>query len=280
MKQRKNTFRQTPVDDTLNGPSERTPKPNLETNQFLLVRNLSVLFNGFVALNQLDFAINSCELRCLIGPNGAGKTTLLDVLTGRVKPNQGSAMFLRHTSLPDKSESEISQLGIGRKFQKPSVFEAQSVFANLELAIRSKKNIFSRIFTKLPSTDYDRILAMSETIRLSSKLAKEAGTLSHGEKQWLEIGMLLISDPKLMLLDEPVAGMTSSEIDRTAEMLRSLSVNRAILVVEHDMEFVRKIADQITVMDQGSVIAEGDMDQIQSDSRVREVYLGDEKLSF
>ena len=268
------------VDEILNGSEDITPETNPPSSPLLLVRNLSVVFNRFVALKKLDFSINPSELKCLIGPNGAGKTTLLDVLTGRVKPNQGSAIFRQQINLLDRTESEISQLGISRKFQKPSVFEAQSVFANLELAISSKKNIFSRIFTKLPSSDFDRILAMSETISLSSKLGKSAGTLSHGEKQWLEIGMLLISDPKLMLLDEPVAGMTSSEIDRTAEMLLSLSVSRAILVVEHDMEFVRKIADQVTVMDQGSMIAEGDMAQIQSDRRVREVYLGDEKLSF
>ena len=264
----------------MKGTAGKFPELNSERNKLLLVRNLSVFFDGFVALNQLDFSIDACELKCLIGPNGAGKTTLLDVLTGRVKPNQGSAMFRQQINLPDKTESEISQLGISRKFQKPAVFEEQSVFANLELAISSKKNIFGRIFTKLSSLDFDRILVIGETISLSSKLGKPAGTLSHGEKQWLEMGMLLISDPKLMLLDEPVAGMTSSEIDRTAELLLSLSVSTAILVVEHDMEFVRKIADQITVMDQGSVIAEGDMAQIQNDRKVREVYLGEERLSF
>ena len=171
----------------MKGTAEKFPELNSERNKLLLVRNLSVFFDGFVALNQLDFSIDACELKCLIGPNGAGKTTLLDVLTGRVKPNQGSAMFRQQINLPDKTESEISQLGISRKFQKPSVFEEQSVFANLELAISSKKNIFGRIFTKLSSLDFDRILVIGETISLSSKLGKPAGTLSHGEKQWLEM---------------------------------------------------------------------------------------------
>lgn len=273
-------FDRLPSDEIVNGSAKNPSNLNLDKDQVLLVKNLSVLFNGFVALNQLNFAMYPNEIKCLIGPNGAGKTTLIDVLTGRVKPNQGSVIFIDDISLLDKDESEICQLGIGRKFQKPSVFEAQSVFDNLELALSSRKNIFDRIFKKISSSDFDRILAMSELINLFPKLRKSAGTLSHGEKQWLEMGMLMISKPKLMLLDEPVAGMTRFEADRTAEMLRSLSTNRAILVVEHDMEFVKKIADNVTVMDQGSVIAEGNMRQIQNNKKVREVYLGDEKSSF
>lgn len=280
MRGKKRIFGRTLFDDSCNISSGSLRKQNSDENQVLLVKNLSVLFNGFVVLNQLDFAMYSNEVKCLIGPNGAGKTTLIDVLTGRVKPNNGSVIFLDHISLPDKDESEISQLGIGRKFQRPSVFEAQSVFANLELALNSDKSIFDRIFKKISSSDFDRILAMSEVINLFSKLGEVAGTLSHGEKQWLEMGMLMISEPKLMLFDEPVAGMTLSEADRTADMLRSLSATRAILVVEHDMEFVRKIADNVTVMDQGSVIAEGNMTQIQNDRKVREVYLGDARSSF
>ena len=267
-------------DAIISGSAVSPQKFKSDKNQVLLVENLSVLFGGFVALNQLNFAMCSNEIKCLIGPNGAGKTTLIDVLTGRVKPNQGSAIFLDHIRLSDKTESEINQLGIGRKFQKPSVFEAQSVFENLELALNSRKTIFNRIFKKISSSDFDRILAVSELINLFPKLGKSAGILSHGEKQWLEMGMLMVSDPKLMLLDEPVAGMSRAEADRTSEMLRSLSTSRAILVVEHDMEFVRKIADNVTVMDQGSVIAEGNMMQIQNDRKVREVYLGDEKSSF
>ena len=273
-------FDRVPSDAVVNGSAASPQKLKSDKNQVLLVENLSVFFGGFVALNQLNFAMCSNEIKCLIGPNGAGKTTLIDVLTGRVKPNQGSAIFLDHIRLSDKDESEISQLGIGRKFQKPSVFEAQSVFENLELALNSKKTIFNRIFKKISSSDFDRILAVSELINLFPKLGKSAGILSHGEKQWLEMGMLMVSESKLMLLDEPVAGMSRAEADRTSEMLRSLSTNRAILVVEHDMEFVRKIADNITVMDQGSVIAEGNMMQIQNDRKVREVYLGDEKSSF
>lgn len=280
MRGKKRIFGRTLFYDSCNNSSGCLRKQNSDENQVLLVKNLSVLFNGFVVLNQLDFAMYSNEVKCLIGPNGAGKTTLIDVLTGRVKPNNGSVIFLGHISLPDKEESEISQLGIGRKFQRPSVFEAQSVFANLELALNSEKSIFDRIFKKISSSDFDRILAMSEVINLFSKLGEVAGTLSHGEKQWLEMGMLMISEPKLMLFDEPVAGMTLSEADRTADMLRSLSATRAILVVEHDMEFVRKIADNVTVMDQGSVIAEGNMTQIQNDRKVREVYLGDARSSF
>ena len=246
-------------------------------NVILYVESLSVSFDGFKALDDLNLYINNGELRCLIGANGAGKTTLMDVITGKTKPDKGHIYFGQTIDLLSKTETEIAQLGIGRKFQKPTVFENQTVFSNLELAMRGDKGILHALFSKLHSTDLDWIKEVIEIIGLDSKENLLAGALSHGQKQWLEIGMLLIADPRLMLIDEPVAGMTASETERTAELLISLAGDRTVVVVEHDMDFVRSIARTVTVLHQGSVIAEGSMSDIQNNPAVVEVYLGEEQ---
>tara|TARA_X000000950_G_C13921580_1_gene663841 strand:+ start:4365 stop:5243 length:879 start_codon:yes stop_codon:yes gene_type:complete len=246
-------------------------------NVILYVESLSVSFDGFKALDDLNLYINNGELRCLIGANGAGKTTLMDVITGKTHPDKGHIYFGQTIDLLGKTETEIAQLGIGRKFQKPTVFENQTVFSNLELAMRGDKGILHALFSKLRSEDLDWIKEVTGIIGLDSKENLLAGALSHGQKQWLEIGMLLIADPRLMLIDEPVAGMTASETERTAELLISLAGDRTVVVVEHDMDFVRSIARTVTVLHQGSVIAEGSMSDIQSNPAVVEVYLGEEQ---
>lgn len=256
---------------------EDQAKVNVDKNVLLYVDGLSVSFDGFKALNDLNLYVNDGELRCLIGANGAGKTTLMDVITGKTACDEGSVYFGQTINLLEKNEPEISQLGIGRKFQKPTVFEEQSVFANLELSIRASKSPIYTLFAKLEAEQSDRIANVMELIGLKGHENKMAGALSHGQKQWLEIGMLLVADPRLLLVDEPVAGMTPQETERTAELLTSLAGERTVIVVEHDMEFVRSIARTVTVLHQGTVLAEGSMDQIQNDDRVREVYLGSEE---
>ena len=242
----------------------------------LYVEGLSVSFDGFKALNELNLYINDGELRCLIGANGAGKTTLMDVITGKTRPDSGQVYFGQTIDLLGKTEAQIAQLGVGRKFQKPTVFEQQTVFANLELAMRVEKNILATLVARLSSENLDSISEVLDIIGLKSQHDVLAGALSHGQKQWLEIGMLLIADPRLMLVDEPVAGMTAQETERTAELLTSLAGKRTVVVVEHDMEFVRSIAKTVTVLHQGSVLAEGSMSDIQSDPAVIEVYLGED----
>ena len=242
----------------------------------LYVEGLSVSFDGFKALNELNLYINDGELRCLIGANGAGKTTLMDVITGKTRPDSGQVYFGQTIDLLGKTEAQIAQLGVGRKFQKPTVFEQQTVFANLELAMRVEKNILATLVARLSSENLDSISEVLDIIGLKSQHDVLAGALSHGQKQWLEIGMLLIADPRLMLVDEPVAGMTAQETERTAELLTSLAGTRTVVVVEHDMEFVRSIAKTVTVLHQGSVLAEGSMSDIQSDPAVIEVYLGED----
>lgn len=242
----------------------------------LYVEGLSVSFDGFKALNELNLYINDGELRCLIGANGAGKTTLMDVITGKTRPDSGQVYFGQTIDLLGKTEAQIAQLGVGRKFQKPTVFEQQTVFANLELAMRVEKNILATLVARLSSEYLDSISEVLDIIGLKSQHDVLAGALSHGQKQWLEIGMLLIADPRLMLVDEPVAGMTAQETERTAELLTSLAGKRTVVVVEHDMEFVRSIAKTVTVLHQGSVLAEGSMSDIQSDPAVIEVYLGED----
>ncbi len=247
------------------------------THQMILyVEGLSVSFDGFKALNNLNLYIRDGELRCLIGANGAGKTTLMDVITGKTACDQGSVYFGQTINLLNHSEPEIAQLGIGRKFQKPTVFEAHTVFDNLELSLKANKGIWYTLRAKLNSADLDRIDSILSLIGLSEQRFMLAGALSHGQKQWLEIGMLLASDPRLLLIDEPVAGMTAEETERTAELLTSLAGERTVVVVEHDMEFVRSIARQVTVLHQGSVLAEGTMDEVQNNRDVIEVYLGEE----
>lgn len=241
----------------------------------LYVEGLNLSFDGFKALNDLNLYINDGELRCLIGANGAGKTTLMDVITGKTQCDSGSVYFGQSHNLLTRDEAQIAQLGIGRKFQKPTVFEALSVCDNLELSLKSNKGVLATLFAKLSTEQSDRMLQVLETIGLKAQSAMLAGSLSHGQKQWLEIGMLLVSDPRLLLIDEPVAGMTAEEGERTAELLTSLAGERTVIVVEHDMEFVRSIARTVTVLHQGSVLAEGSMDQIQNNQAVIDVYLGE-----
>ena len=243
-------------------------------NVILYVEGLSVAFDGFKALNNLNLYVDDGELRCLIGANGAGKTTLMDVITGKTQSDSGRVYFGQTINLLQRTEPEIAQLGIGRKFQKPTVFEAQSVFANLELSIKASKGIWYTLGASLSGEQRDRIDFVMELIGLKNQSSKPAGALSHGQKQWLEIGMLLVADPKLLLIDEPVAGMTPQETERTAELLTSLAGEHTVIVVEHDMEFVRSIARKVSVLHQGSVLAEGSMDDVQNNADVIEVYLG------
>jgi urea transport system ATP-binding protein len=252
------------------------PVVNVDKDIILYIEGLSVSFDGFQALNNLNLYVNDGELRCVIGANGAGKTTFMDIITGKTPCDSGTAYFGQTINLLDKTEAEVSQLGIGRKFQKPTVFEALDVYANLELALKTNKAIIPSLLSKLSGADKDRIEEVLITIGLKDHYHFLAGALSHGQKQWLEIGMLLVADPRLLLVDEPVAGMTPQETEHTAELLTSLAGERTVVVVEHDMEFVRSIAKHVTVLDQGSVLAEGTMDEIQNNADVRRVYLGEE----
>lgn len=250
-------------------------KVDISHQVLLYVEGLNLSFDGFKALNDLNLYINDGELRCLIGANGAGKTTLMDVITGKTKCDSGTVYFGQSLNLLEKDEAEIAQLGIGRKFQKPTVFEAHTVMDNLELSLKSNKSVMPTLFASLNSAEYDQIDHVLETIGLKGERMMLAGSLSHGQKQWLEIGMLLMANPRLLLVDEPVAGMTVQEGERTAELLTSLAGERTVVVVEHDMEFVRSIARTVTVLHQGSVLAEGTMDEIQNNQDVIEVYLGE-----
>ncbi|MCH4811887.1 urea ABC transporter ATP-binding protein UrtD [Vreelandella neptunia] len=240
----------------------------------LYMEDVTVSFDGFKAINNLNLTINDGELRCIIGPNGAGKTTMMDIITGKTRPNSGSVWFGSRHNLLHMNEPDIASLGIGRKFQKPTVFEALSVFENLELAMAADKRIFPTLTARMTGEIKDRIDEVLETIGLTALRHQPAGILSHGQKQWLEIGMLLMQRPRLLLVDEPVAGMTEQEMERTAELLTGLAGKQSVVVVEHDMGFVRSIARQVTVLHQGSVLAEGTMDQVSNDPKVIEVYLG------
>ena len=241
----------------------------------LYVEDLTVSFDGFKALNALSLYINKGELRCIIGANGAGKSTMMDVITGKLRPDEGSVYFGKNINLLKLTEPEIATCGVGRKFQKPTVFENHTVLQNLELAMRADKRVLSTLFARINSEQADRMQEVLETIGLSELQGSAAGSLSHGQKQWLEIGVLLIQDPQLLLVDEPVAGMTPQETERTAQLLTSLAGDHSVVVVEHDMEFVRSIAKTATVLHQGAVLAEGTMQQIQNNQQVREVYLGE-----
>ncbi len=235
---------------------------------------ISVSFDGFKALNALSLLIDAGELRCVIGPNGAGKTTMMDVITGKTRPDTGSAFFGQTIDLTRFTEAEIATAGIGRKFQKPTVFEHHTVFENLELAQKCDKRVWPTLRARLDSGARDRIGATMETIKLLPEASRPAGLLSHGQKQWLEIGMLLMQEPQLLLLDEPVAGMTDDESMRSAELFLSLAGKYTLIVVEHDMAFVKRIAHKVTVLHEGGVLAEGTMDQIQQNEQVIEVFLG------
>jgi urea transport system ATP-binding protein len=242
--------------------------------RILYLEEVSVSFDGFKAINKLSLDIAPGELRCIIGPNGAGKTTMMDIITGKTRPDEGTVFFGSTIDLLRYSEPQIAQLGIGRKFQKPTVFEQLSVFENLELALKMDKSVKSSIFFKLDSAQGDRLADILHTIHLADSVGRQAGNLSHGQKQWLEIGMLLMQDPKLLLLDEPVAGMTDEETARTAELFLTLKGKHSLMVVEHDMSFIKTISDIVTVLCDGSVLAQGTLEQVQADERVIEVYLG------
>jgi urea transport system ATP-binding protein len=241
----------------------------------LYLEDITVSFDGFKALNALTLYIGTGELRCIIGPNGAGKTTMMDVITGKTRPDSGSAWFGQTIDLLAHTEPEIAQAGIGRKFQKPTVFGQHTVFENLELSMAGNKSIWRGLFARLMPAERDRIEEVLQTIGLLECRHSLAGTLSHGQKQWLEIGMLLMQAPRLLLVDEPVAGMTPQETERTAELLTSLAGAHSVIVVEHDMDFVRSIANKVTVLHEGRVLAEGSIDQVQHDPQVIEVYLGE-----
>ncbi|WAJ40091.1 urea ABC transporter ATP-binding protein UrtD [Pseudomonas sp. GOM7] len=247
---------------------------NVRHGTILTLEDINVSFDGFRALTDLTLYIGVGELRCIIGPNGAGKTTMMDVITGKTRPDSGVAYFGEQFDLTRMSEVEIAQAGIGRKFQKPTVFEALTVFENLELAQKTNKSVWASLRAKLSGEQQDRIEEVLNTIRLEASRNRPAGLLSHGQKQFLEIGMLLMQEPHLLLLDEPVAGMTDAETEFTAELFKSLARKHSLMVVEHDMGFVGSIADHVTVLHQGSVLAEGSLEQVQNDERVIEVYLG------
>jgi urea transport system ATP-binding protein len=250
-------------------------QPDTRNGVMLYLEDLSVSFDGYQALNQLSLTLDEGELRCLIGPNGAGKTTMMDVMTGKTRPDSGSAWFGQNIDLLHYNESEIAALGIGRKFQKPTVFEAHTVERNLVLALFDGRQLWASLRFRPDTRERARIDEILETIGLQEARNALAATLSHGQKQWLEIGMLLAQDPKLLLIDEPVAGMTEQETEKTAELLRTLAGEHTILLVEHDMEFVRSLASTVTVLHEGRVLAEGTMSEIQTNPDVVRVYLGE-----
>src|SRR5579863_4359325 len=240
----------------------------------LYLEDVTVSFDGFKALNNLTLHVDPGEMLCIIGPNGAGKTTMMDVVTGKTRPDSGAARFGKDIDLLQLSEPEIVAAGIGRKFQKPTVFEQLTVFENLELALAGRRSFLKTLRARASAAQLQRIDEVLEIIGLSAHRQSLGRILAHGQKQWLEIGMLLMQNPELLLVDEPVAGMTPHEIERTAELLLSLAGEHSIVVVEHDMAFVRSIARRVVVLHEGTVIAEGDMDKVQNDARVIEVYLG------
>jgi len=241
----------------------------------IYLESVTVDFDGFKALHDLNFFMDYRELRVVIGPNGAGKTTLLDVISGKVQPATGRVIFGKHTDLIGRRENEIASLGVGRKFQTPSIFGNLSVRENLELSLaRPSKGVLATLRARLDGEQRSRIAETLETIGLGGRGGERAGGLSHGEKQWLEIGMVIVQQAELLLVDEPVAGMTDEETAHTAELLQSVARERAVLVIEHDMEFVRSLARKVTVLHEGSVLCEGSVDEVQRDERVREVYLG------
>ena len=260
----------------MTSPGAHIKDASIDTSHgcILYVEGLTVSFDGFKALNDLNLYIDEGELRCIIVPNGAGKTTMMDVITGKTRPDYGTVFFGQNHDLSKMTEYEISHLGIGRKFQKPTVFFNHTVFENLELALQAKKDVWSSLTKTLTGEQKDLIEKDLETIGLTEQMNLRAGLLSHGQKQWLEIGMLLVQDPKLLLIDEPVAGMTHQETERTAELLASLAGKHSVVVVEHEMDFIRSIANRVTVLHEGSVLAEGKMEDVQEDPKVMEVYLG------
>ena len=250
------------------------PGVDISHTVILYLDDISVSFDGFKALNRLSLSIDAGELRCIIGPNGAGKTTMMDVITGKTRPDSGTCFFGQTLDLTRMSEHAIAHAGIGRKFQKPTIFERHSVFENLELAMKTDKRARVSLFARLDDDGRDRIADTLRLIRLDDAAERPAGLLSHGQKQWLEIGMLLMQEPQLLLLDEPVAGMTDDETERTGELFKSLAGRHSLVVVEHDMAFIEQLGGRVTVLHEGAVLAEGDLATVQADPRVIEVYLG------
>ncbi len=243
----------------------------------LLLEGVNKAFEGFKAITDLNFALDEGELRVIIGPNGAGKSTMLDIITGRTRPDTGRVEFGRDTDLTKLNEYEINRLGIGRKFQTPSVYIDHTVFENIWLSLEGSRTVWSTLFSRINPWQRDRIQEVLKTVGLADKASSKAGLLSHGQKQWLEIGMLLAQNPKVLLVDEPAAGMTDEETYKTGELLHSLEGKHTIVVIEHDMAFVRQLARKITVLHQGHVLCEGSVEKIQNNERVIEVYLGRKK---
>jgi len=243
----------------------------------LTLEGVNKTFDGFKAINDLNFYMDEGELRTVIGPNGAGKSTMLDIITGRTRPDKGKAEFGFDTDLTSLNEYQINRLGVGRKFQTPSVYVAHTVFENIWLSLEGPRSVWSTLFSRITPAQRDRIQEVLKTVGLAERANEKAGLLSHGQKQWLEIGMLLAQNPKLLLVDEPAAGMTDEETHKTGELLMSLAGKHSIIVIEHDMVFVRQIAKKVTVLHQGHVLCEGTVDEVQNDERVVEVYLGRKK---
>ncbi len=241
----------------------------------LEVSGVSVTFDGFRAINNLSFQIGEAELRAVIGPNGAGKTTFMDIVTGKTRPDEGRVIWgEKSVSLLRMSEAKIAQAGVGRKFQKPTVFEDQSVRENLLMALKNKRGWLGVLFYRPSSDDLEKVKELADEIGLKDELDRKSGELSHGQKQWLEIGMLLAQEPRLLLVDEPAAGMTPQEREHTTDLLVQAAKTRAVVVVEHDMEFVRRLNCKVTVLHEGSVLAEGSLDHVTSNQDVIDVYLG------
>jgi urea transport system ATP-binding protein len=257
------------------------PSPNLRlahSKDFILsLEGVDKTFEGFKAISELNFYLDEGELRVIIGPNGAGKSTMLDLITGRTKPDKGKIEFGRDTDLTRLNEYQINRLGIGRKFQTPSVYIDHTVFENIWLSLEGSRTVWSTLFSRLTPAQRDRIHAVLNTVGLADKVEWKAGLLSHGQKQWLEIGMLLAQNPKVLLVDEPAAGMTDEETHKTGELLHSLEGKHSLVVIEHDMTFVRQIARKVTVLHQGTMLCEGSVDEVQNNERVIEVYLGRQK---
>ena len=250
------------------------PDPTALTNTLLYLDGVEVSFDGYRALRGLSLIVNPGEMLAIIGPNGAGKTTMMDVITGKTRPDRGDVLFEGKIDLTKRDEADIAQLGIGRKFQKPTVFDSQSVEDNILLALKSKRGVISNLFWAATPAIRQKVDEVLETIRLTSLRTRLAGSLSHGQKQWLEIGMLLAQDPKLLLVDEPAAGMTDAETAQTAILLKRIAQDHSVVVVEHDMGFVRDLDVRVTCLHEGAVLAEGTLDQVSSNDRVIEVYLG------
>ncbi|GLQ08826.1 ABC transporter ATP-binding protein [Devosia yakushimensis] len=244
------------------------------TDTMLYLDGVSVAFDGFKAINNLSIIVRPAEMLAIIGPNGAGKTTMMDIITGKTRPDSGEVLFDGRTDLTKLDEAAIANLGIGRKFQKPTVFESQTVWDNIEMALKKPRGVFATLFYSASADDVARIDEILDTVRLSARKNDFAANLSHGQKQWLEIGMLLAQDPKLLLVDEPVAGMTDSETVETAKLLKQIATTRSVVVVEHDMSFVRDLGSRVTCLAEGSVLAEGSLAQVSANPVVIERYLG------